>query len=151
MAPEILLGQPACENADCWAFGILTAEILCGVTPVNDDGHGVQELVRNILHAVISLPEHEHIGEEESDLILSLLCRDQFERLGSRDFGGFESILAHSWFRAIPIRDILYKQLRPPWIPHLNGPPDDAILPPPTSEHAAEAAFHGMVRTVPLA
>ena len=121
MAPEVLLGNEICETCDWWSFGCLVTELLVGTTPFFEPNHGVQDLVRKILYAPISLPEHAHVGEAEVAFIAALLDRDPSTRLGARP-GGHTAVLAHPWFAGISATRLLTKQVAAPWLPHLNGP-----------------------------
>ena len=84
LAPEILLGMPCTEAVDVWSLGCLTCELLCGASPFAHDDCDIEEFLRNIIAAPISLPDHGHIGTVENDFLLALLTREPVARLGAR-------------------------------------------------------------------
>ena len=98
MAPEILIGNPACETSDFWSLGCLVCELLTGRTPFACDNQDMQSLVRRIINDPIILPVHPQIGTVESDFIEELLVRHPTDRLGARPFGP-SAILQHPFFR----------------------------------------------------
>ena len=119
MAPETLLGHPVCETCDWWSFGCIAVECLTELSIFNSDGGAdVQSVVRKILHSPITLPEHAHIGEVESDFLHKLLRRKPEERLGHRGPNGdYEAVLAHPWFDGVTAEALLRKQIQPSWVP----------------------------------
>ena len=79
MAPELLLGQPASEASDLYAFGVMAAQVLTGQRPFDADRSEL--LISRVLHAEpnlggASLPEPlRHVLEQ-------LVERDPKVRLG---------------------------------------------------------------------
>jgi serine/threonine protein kinase len=139
IAPEVLTGQPACEDADIWSLGVLSAEVLSGRNPFEPDDVTVEILLRNILHEPFTPPAHPHIGAAETAFLSALLTRNPDERLASRASGGHAAVFAHPWFAGLAASSLLTKQAPAPWLP--NGPAP-AVPPPPSAELIAMAALH---------
>ena len=117
MSPEILLGNPCSETCDWWSLGCFVAELLCGATPFAEPDQAVNHLVRKILHDGVAVPEHPNIGAAETEFILALLVREPLERLGARAQGGHLAVLAHPWFKNVPIASYLRKEQPVAWLP----------------------------------
>jgi serine/threonine protein kinase len=149
IAPEVLTGQPACEDADVWSLGVLSAEILSGRNPFEPDDGSVETLVRNIVVEPFTPPTHAHIGPAEAAFLSALLTRELGERLGSRANGGHTAVFAHPWFVHHTAYSLLTKQAPAPWLPHLNGPAPAAPPPPPSAELIAMAARHAQGTPAP--
>jgi len=142
MAPEMLLAQLSCEDADVWSTGCLLSETIMGKSPFAVFDGNVETLVFNIVHRPIELPRHDNLGAEECEVLTGLLRRTPHERLGARANGGVSAIVEHPWFGGVSAKAFLTKQVPAPWVPHLGGPAPH--VPPPTDLllDMADAALH---------
>ena len=117
MSPEILLGNPCSETCDWWSLGCFVAECPLRRDPFAEPDQAVNHLVRKILHDGVAVPEHPNIGAAETEFILALLVREPLERLGARAQGGHLAVLAHPWFKNVPIASYLRKEQPVAWLP----------------------------------
>jgi eukaryotic-like serine/threonine-protein kinase len=72
MAPEQVLGQPATDMVDVYAFGILLFELLAGEKPVQGDS--VERLFYAILHEPLNLEPLRRSGVPEEVTALVVRC-----------------------------------------------------------------------------
>uniref|UniRef100_A0A061R985 non-specific serine/threonine protein kinase n=1 Tax=Tetraselmis sp. GSL018 TaxID=582737 RepID=A0A061R985_9CHLO len=112
LAPEVINGTGHGSEVDWWALGILTFELLFGVTPFR--GQRRDETFENVLRVPLAVPQKPAISPECKDFISQLLIKNPDKRLGSKR--GAEDIKAHPWFK-----DIDWAMLRnaePPFVPN---------------------------------
>jgi len=87
LAPEMLLGTGHDHTLDWWALGILIYEMLIGIPPFYDKNRN--QMFLNIENAPIRWPDKvKHgisVSEVAKDLIIQLLDRNRFTRLGKRN------------------------------------------------------------------
>ncbi|CAD8146209.1 unnamed protein product [Paramecium octaurelia] len=109
IAPEIILGTSASNfSCDYWSLGVIMYELLCGITPFNDDT--VDKIFDNILNMRLEWPQigvgEDCISEQAYDLMNKLLEPDFKNRLGHRSI---EEIKNHSFFKGISWNTLLSK------------------------------------------
>ena len=78
MAPELLLGQPASEASDLYAFGVMAAQVLTGKRPFDADHSEL--LISRVLHAEPSLGDAS-LPEPLRQVLAQLVERDPKARL----------------------------------------------------------------------
>eukprot|EP00873_Tetraselmis_striata_P009108 jgi/Tetstr1/429372/TSEL_019286.t1 len=124
LAPEVINGTGHGAEVDWWALGILTHELLYGVTPFR--GQRRDETFENVLRVPLNLPTKPTVSPECRDFISQLLVKNPEKRLGAKR--GAEDIKAHPWFK-----DLDFNMLRhepPPFVPQASG---DSGAPPPNA------------------
>ncbi|CAD8074674.1 unnamed protein product [Paramecium sonneborni] len=109
IAPEIILGTSISNfSLDYWSLGIIMYELLCGITPFNDDT--VEKIFDNILNMRIEWPQigdgEDCISEQAYDLIVKLLEPDFNKRIGHKSI---EEIKNHKFFKGILWNRLLSK------------------------------------------
>ncbi|CAD8058435.1 unnamed protein product [Paramecium primaurelia] len=109
IAPEIILGTSVSNfSSDYWSLGIIMYELLCGITPFNDDT--VDKIFDNILNMRIEWPQigdgEDCISEQAYDLIIKLLEPDFNKRIGHKSI---EEIKSHKFFKGIQWNKLLSK------------------------------------------
>ncbi|KAF7807286.1 serine/threonine-protein kinase UCN-like [Senna tora] len=109
VSPEVVRGEGHEFAVDWWALGILTYEMLYGVTPFK--GRNRKETFRNVL---VKEPEFVRKHAALTDLIQRLLQKDPTRRLGFAR--GACEIKEHEFFRGVQW-DLLTEVVRPPFIP----------------------------------
>jgi serine/threonine protein kinase len=120
LAPEVIRGKGHSAAVDWWTFGILIFEMLYGTTPFR--GVTREETFENIARNELKFPEHPRcaVTRDCKNLIKKLLHPDPKKRLGSE--GGAAEVKSHPFFKSI--NWALIRNLKPPIIPHLEGPLD---------------------------
>ncbi|CAK68884.1 unnamed protein product (macronuclear) [Paramecium tetraurelia] len=109
IAPEIILGTSASNfSCDYWSLGVIMYELLCGITPFNDDT--VDKIFDNILNMRLEWPRigdgEDCISDQAYDLMSKLLEPDFKNRLGHRSI---EEIKNHQFFKGISWNTLLSK------------------------------------------
>ncbi|OHT00830.1 AGC family protein kinase [Tritrichomonas foetus] len=109
IAPEIVKHQFYSFAADWWTLGILTYELLFGVTPFSCSNRS--KLFQNI---VSSQPKFgKNVTDDVKKFILKLLTKDPEER------PKFDDIKADPFFNNINFDDLLNKKIKPSFIPEV--------------------------------
>ncbi|MDR3719387.1 MAG: bifunctional serine/threonine-protein kinase/formylglycine-generating enzyme family protein [Bryobacteraceae bacterium] len=72
MAPELVLGQPATDQVDIYAFGILLFELLTGQKPI--EGETVERLFFQILNEPLNIEPLRRAGTPDALTALVLRC-----------------------------------------------------------------------------
>ena len=101
LAPELLLGIGHGPEADWWSLGVILFEMTVGVPPFS--AASPEEIFENILERNIHWPTDGMLSPELKDLLESLLCLDQYCRLGSK---GAMDVKVHPWFDGIDWSDL---------------------------------------------
>ena len=57
MAPELIERKRYSEKVDVWSLGVITYQLLCGVTPF--DGRNIKDINKNIVQKKPSFQEKE--------------------------------------------------------------------------------------------
>ncbi|KAI7870994.1 kinase-like domain-containing protein [Spinellus fusiger] len=100
IAPEVIKGCGHTSAVDWWTLGILLYEMLYGTTPFKG-GHRNETFGHIIYHQPIfplqPLPYNAPISSACKHLILKLLHKDEYRRLGSR--AGAADIKEHAFFK----------------------------------------------------
>lgn len=110
---------------DDWAFGVLTYELLVGVTPFYDRFASQTDMFRKIVLVQYEIPDF--VDGDASALIEGLLVRKQSKRLGNLARGPFD-IKESDWFKKARINfgDLVRKRIKAPWKPPENSSLDIA-------------------------
>lgn len=113
-SPEEILHTGHNKAADYWSLGILTYHMLVGKTPFHKDNdqNEFQKVVR-ILQGEIEFPSF--VSPQAKSFISSLLCKDQFNRLGVHK--GIDEILNHVWMKSIDWNSLENIQTKPKYFP----------------------------------
>jgi len=115
MAPEMLKGLPYDKSADWWSVGILMYDMLTGNPPWTSPNNGA--LQKKILTQKLRLPSY--LSSEASSLIRQFLNKDAKKRLGSSK-NGIRDIKAHPFFKSVPWRKMLNKEIDTPFRPRIE-------------------------------
>ncbi|EFA78768.1 hypothetical protein PPL_08229 [Heterostelium album PN500] len=115
LAPEILKGEAYGKAIDWWSFGTLVYEMLSGLPPFYDSD--IRIMYSNIMNQkLVFTPQ---FSLESRDFISSLLERDPNKRLKEA-----KTIKAHPFFHGIDWEKCVRKELKPPFIPPVQGKND---------------------------
>ncbi|EMR11174.1 serine/threonine-protein kinase nrc-2 [Pneumocystis murina B123] len=116
IAPEVIKGCGHTSAVDWWTLGILTFEMLFGVTPFKGKNRNIT--FTNILKNDVVFPEisYQQISSSCKSFIRKLLIKDENRRLGSK--AGASDIKLHPFFRNT--QWALLRHTRPPIIPALT-------------------------------
>ena len=114
LAPEILTAKGHGMAVDFWSLGILTYEMLSGFTPFSsEDEDNQNETFQNILNKE---PEFlPSMSSDAQDFISKCLKKNPEERITA------EQIKQHPWFAEYDWAKLEKKEIKPPYIPHVNG------------------------------
>ncbi|KAG4305358.1 hypothetical protein PORY_001528 [Pneumocystis oryctolagi] len=117
IAPEVIKGCGHTSAVDWWTLGILTFEMLFGITPFK--GKNRNSTFTNILKNDVVFPEvsYQQITSSSKSFIRKLLIKDENRRLGSK--AGASDVKFHPFFRNI--QWALLRHIRPPIVPALTG------------------------------
>lgn len=129
LAPEILLSKGHDKAVDYWSLGVLTYELLAGVSPFFRVLSTEMEMFRRIVRGAYNTPEY--FSNDAKDLISKLLNRKEMERLGNLSRGAMD-VKAHSWFEdsGVNFTSLLAKKVEAPWIPVVKNPLDSSNFRP---------------------
>mmetsp|Transcript_25677 Transcript_25677/g.44971 ORF Transcript_25677/g.44971 Transcript_25677/m.44971 type:complete len:345 (+) Transcript_25677:2746-3780(+) len=125
LAPEILARRGHNKSVDWWSLGALIFEMLTGLPPFYNRDR--ERLFHSIMYSELSYPTY--ISATCKDLISSLFVKEPTQRLGSgkRDA---KDIMEHPWFASIDWKRLEMKEIRPPFVPKLDGPTDTRYFDP---------------------
>lgn len=119
LAPEMLIGNGHEYTVDWWALGILIYEMIVGIPPFFH--RNKHKMFHFIKEAKVNFPDPvKHkiaVSDDAKDLILRLLDKDKFTRLGAN---GVEEVLGHRWFADLDMEALQAKKLDPPYVPSLS-------------------------------
>lgn len=107
LAPEIVLRNPYGPEIDWWAMGILTYELLYGVTPFHDSTK--LKIFKGILNEDPKFPDD---ADESIKSFISVLLVKEPEKRAK-----FKDIKDHPFFNGINFQDVLDKKYTPLYIP----------------------------------
>lgn len=121
--------DPQGSAVDWWGLGVLTYELLLGITPFAGENGKTRYTYLNIIHKEAEFPEP---GEREQgdisgvcqEFIHALLAKDPRGRAGSR---GARAVKAHPFFRSVRWDKLLKRE--PPLQPRRVG--NECARPPP--------------------
>lgn len=129
LAPEIILGRGYGKSVDWWSFGVVLYEMSAGYTPFErrhiEARHARSSNTMSLFDRICTLDiiYPEHFNEDLQDLLSNLLQRDLTRRYGNL-MRGVADIKEHFWFGSIDWINLLYKGVRPPYIPRVQNPGD---------------------------
>ncbi|KAI8327578.1 kinase-like domain-containing protein [Choanephora cucurbitarum] len=106
MAPEMLARKGYSTYVDWWSLGVVLFELVFGKRPFR--AVSKEQLVHAILHDPLTFPPNTHVSKECMDVMIGLLDKSPFHRLG------FEEFKSHPWFRGFDWDLLEHKQLMPP-------------------------------------
>jgi len=121
LAPEVLKGKGYGKAVDWWSFGSLLYEMLTGLPPFYSQD--VQEMYRKIMTEKLKFPPQ--MSENARTLLEGLLQRDVNERLKDP-----AKIKLQAFFTPIDFQLLYEKQIKPPFIPSVNGEGDVSNVDP---------------------
>lgn len=92
------------NTVDWWAVGVLTYELLFGVTPFFNKNR--QLLTTKICNTRVVFPDRKQYSDigysdEVVDFIVKLLDKNRLKRLGAKN--DFTEVLDHPWFSDIDL------------------------------------------------
>ena len=105
MAPEVLLGSPASEAADLYAFGVITYEVVSGRHPFA--AASVSQMIYNILNAPADTTTLE-IPPLLQDIVQRLLAKSPDERYQRAD--ELIWLFTHSLGQSIPAETVTIRE-----------------------------------------
>jgi serine/threonine protein kinase len=121
MAPEVIQTNRGYDmTADWWSVGVLTYELLTGVSPFSHDRASDTEdkVFYRILETNPTIPDH--LSHDASDLISKLLAKNPEERLGGGKDNADE-LKRHPFFKGMNWSDLVKKEIRAPFTPSLEN------------------------------
>ena len=110
IAPEIIRREPYSYSIDWWALGILTYELIFGVTPFFDRN-------RSKMFQAITLNEPRYPADAEPNtinFINRLLTKDPKRR------ANFTQLKNHPFWNNLNFDDVLAKKIKPAFIPDIK-------------------------------
>lgn len=119
LAPEMLIGNGHDYTVDWWALGILIYEMIVGIPPFfHRNKHKMYHFIKE---SKVNFPDPERhkisVSDEAKDLILRLLDKNKKTRLG---VNGVDEILQHPWFAVLDKKQLLAKEITPPYKPEVK-------------------------------
>ena len=110
-APEILFSNEYGIEIDWWSLGVVIYEMLSGYLPFKIIQG--KKITKSIYKQKIKI--FKHFSGEAIDLIIKLLEYNPKKRIK------YKEIINHSFFKDINWDKIKKKQIKPPFIPDING------------------------------
>ncbi|XP_063295356.1 serine/threonine-protein kinase N2-like [Pelobates fuscus] len=118
MAPEMVCGKPCTTSIDWWSLGAVIYIMLCGKYPFPGD---IRQVRYNIVYSTPHYPRF--LTAEARSILRSLLNKDPENRLGASENGAWD-LKSHPFFEQIDWFALLFKSVRPPCVPSIEGPDD---------------------------
>ena len=150
IAPEVILRSGHGLAVDWWSLGCIIFEMLTGFPPFYSFDR--KDIFRSIVQSKADIREIP-ASSQAKDIIALLLVKDPKYRLGA---AGAEEVMKHEWFVDIDWSALERKQVRPPFVPRINGPLDvscfseeftkggvDSPMPSPSSPIGSGTNFKG--------
>ena len=110
LAPEMVLHQPYSEAIDWWSLGIMTYELLFGITPFYNKNR--TKLFSNIVYAQPGFPPN--VDPVIADFVKFILNKDARKR------PKFHEIRRHEFFKDVDFEKVLNKEIGPSFIPDIK-------------------------------
>jgi protein kinase A len=117
MAPEIISHNGHGRAVDWWCIGIFIFEMLASYTPFYGKG-GNMKMYERVVRGTFNVPSH--ISQEAKALIRGLLRTRPHMRLGMLKVGA-DSIKCHPWFQSFDWQALLWRKMKAPYIPKVEG------------------------------
>ncbi|XP_063295340.1 serine/threonine-protein kinase N2-like [Pelobates fuscus] len=118
MAPEMVCGKPYTTSIDWWSLGAVIYIMLCGMYPFSGNR---REVRYNIVYSTPHYPRF--LTAEARSILRSLLHKDPKVRLGASENDAWD-LKSHPFFKQIDWFALLFKSVRPPCVPSIEGPDD---------------------------
>ena len=118
-SPEMVNKTGYNISTDFWGLGIMLYEMLVGCTPFYDNDP--MKIYQKITKSKALYPKFMDMNAKI--LIKHLLIVDPNKRLGCSKKGIIE-IIESSFFEGFDWKGLLYRSIKPPFIPVVNGPTD---------------------------
>jgi serine/threonine protein kinase len=121
MAPEVIQAEGGYDmTADWWSVGVLTYELLTGVSPFSHDRASDTEdkVFYRILKTNPIIPDS--LSQDASDFISKLLVKDPEGRLGGGK-DNTDEIKRHSFFKGMSWSDLVQRKIMAPFTPSLEN------------------------------
>ncbi|XP_063295352.1 serine/threonine-protein kinase N2-like [Pelobates fuscus] len=118
MAPEMVCGKPYTTSIDWWSLGAVIYIMLCGMYPFSGNR---REVRYNIVYSTPNYPRF--LTAEARSILRSLLHKDPKVRLGASENDAWD-LKSHPFFKQIDWFALLFKSVRPPFVPSIEGPDD---------------------------
>lgn len=119
MSPEQIMGDPATERVDIYAYGVLMYELFTGVRPVSGDT--IERLFYQILNEPLKLDALRERGVPEAviNLVGRMTAKNPMERPGT-----FTDVIT-------VLDEVLHPKAAPPPPPPVQRPPSSSSIPVP--------------------
>jgi len=121
IAPEVLKGYKYGYSVDYWSFGVLIYEMIRGRTPFQDANKKL-----TFMRILKAKPAYnpEYFSAAAIELVSGLLSLNAATRLGSDSELGALEVMRLPFFNTIDWGKLNRKEIKPPFVPDLNGPSD---------------------------
>ena len=121
IAPEMVQQQGHDRMVDWWALGVLTFELIVGVTPFYNKSW--QLMIDKIVRCNVAFPDPKfkiNISASGQDFIRALLKKDPTWWIGCAN--DVDEIFEHPWLQNVTKEDLLKKNIVPPFLPSVKDP-----------------------------
>lgn len=123
IAPEVLMNAGHGKGVDWWALGVLTYEMLSGVSPFSDAD--TLTIYKKICKGLQAYPSY--FEPDARSFVRRLLQVDVKKRYGCLA-NGAEDVLMHRWLLPIDHELLLQRKLDPPFVPPTTGQEDTSCF-----------------------
>ena len=144
LAPEQITRAGHDRGVDWWALGVLTYEMLAGISPFYHEEDMV--MFRRIVEVKYSfLPPVPKMSYEAKDLVNALLQKAPHQRLPMGRLG-VSALHQHLWFKGFNWDSLRDGKMKAPYVPRLKGSDDLRFFPDCT--HESPGAEYGTYSSV---
>ncbi|XP_030063769.1 serine/threonine-protein kinase N3 isoform X2 [Microcaecilia unicolor] len=116
LAPEVLTDTSYTRSVDWWELGVLLYEMLVGECPFPGDDE--EEMFDSIVNEEVHYPHF--LSSQAMSIIHKLLEKTPEQRLGGGEEDAQE-IKPQPFFKEIDWEALLFRKMRPPFVPFLKG------------------------------
>lgn len=121
LAPEVIQCLNQSFTTDWWCLGIFIYEMIIGRPPFQDEPR--IKMYEKIITGAVKFPEKPRISRTGKELIICLLRKHAYKRLG-HGLNGTYDVKHHHWFSNFNWETMKKQDIEPPYVPKIRNNTD---------------------------